>query len=466
MKDQKSPAFPGKRFSALRAGLCAVAMAATAPTLLAADGFGRNATGGAGGTTVTATTAAQLKQYAESATTYIINIPGTIDLVGEGINLKGNKTLHGTGTSATIKGTLNLNNLSNVIIDHLNITANTGAAGEKDGITIYNSSNIYITKCSVYDCTDGCIDTRTGSTDITISWCKFYYTRDNGHNFANLIGAADNDTPTGNITFHHNWWSTLCKQRMPADRFGQVHMYNNYFNCSGNLYCSEARLSSQILSQNNYYQGVNNPCFKSANGRLRVSGNTYSSCTGNQFTTQDSVFTPGYSYTLDATANVPGLIQAGAGNTSGGGGGPVANGTYRIIARHSGLGLDVTASGTANGTNVQQWNYSGGTNQRWIVTNLGNSEYRISPVHASDKGLDVADTSTSNGANVQIWNHVGASNQKWILTATSGGYYRVSPVHASDKALDVVDSSTSNGANVQIWNYVGSDNQQFSFQAP
>jgi len=296
------------------AGLSVAALLACTSSQ-AADGYGRNATGGAGGATVTATTAAQLRQYAESTTTYNINISGTIDLGSGGrVNVKGNKTLHGTSTSATIKGTLNIENVSNVIIDHLNITANTGAAGANDGVTINNSRNIFITKCNVYDCTDGGIDNRTGATAITISWCRFYYTRDNGHNFVNLIGAADTDTPTGNITFHHNWYSTLCKQRMPADRFGQVHMYNNYFNCSGNSYCSEARLSSQILSQNNYYQSVKDPCFKSANGRLRVSGNTYASCTGKQFTTTDSVFTPNYGYTLDATANVPSRVQAGAGN--------------------------------------------------------------------------------------------------------------------------------------------------------
>src|SRR5262245_59958294 len=46
----------------------------------AADGYGRNATGGAGGTSVTSTTAAQLKQYVESATTYTITVSGTINL--------------------------------------------------------------------------------------------------------------------------------------------------------------------------------------------------------------------------------------------------------------------------------------------------------------------------------------------------------------------------------------------------
>jgi pectate lyase len=303
------------QMKSLFAGLALLAAASLTTSAFAADGYGRRATGGAGGATVTATTAAQLRQYAESSTTYNINVSGTIDLGSSGrVNVKSNKTLKGVNTSATIKGTINLENVSNVILQNLNITANTGGAGSNDGVTINNSRNIFITKCTIYDCTDGCLDHRTGATDTTISWCRFYYTRNNGHNFVNLIGSADTDTPTGNITFHHNWWSAGCMARMPADRFGQVHMFNNYFNCTGNDYCSEARLSSQIRSENNYYQGVRNPCFKSGNGRLYVSGNTYASCTGSQLTTKDAVFTPNYGYTLDPTANVPTRVQGGAGN--------------------------------------------------------------------------------------------------------------------------------------------------------
>jgi hypothetical protein len=150
--------------------------------------------------------------------------------------------------------------------------------------------------------------------------------------------------------------------------------------------------------------------------------------------------------------------------TCAGSGGPVANGTYKVIARHSGKGLDVTAHSTANGANVQQWNYNGGNNQRWNLTQLGNSQYSIIGVE-SGKGLDVDGSSTADGANVQIWSYWGGSNQKWTIAPTSGGYYNVRAVH-SGKALDVVGASTADGANVQQWNYNGGNNQQWGFQAP
>jgi len=291
-------------------GLCSLPLLS-----IAADGYGRNATGGAGGANVTATTAAQLKTYAESATAYTITVSGTIDLGDSGrINLKSNKTLKGANSSATIKGTINLSSVNNVIIQNLNVSANTGAAAANDGISINASTNIFVTKCTIYDCTDGNLDIAKGSDNVTVSWCKFYYTRNNGHNFSNLVGSSDTDTGGYHITFHHNWWSTGCKQRMPADRFGPCHMYNNYWDCAGNDYCTTARNITQMLSENNYYDGVANPLNKENSGKLKTSGNIFNNCTGRMVTSNDSVTLPNYGYTLDATTNVPTRVKGGAGN--------------------------------------------------------------------------------------------------------------------------------------------------------
>ncbi|MFT3783076.1 MAG: hypothetical protein QM790_13795 [Nibricoccus sp.] len=295
--------------------LATLALCIAPLAVYSADGYGRKATGGAGGTTVTVTTAAQLSSAASASGASTIIVSGTIDLGASGrINLASNKTLKGANTSATIKGTVNLSNVTNVIIQNLNITANTGAAATNDGISVNGSTNVFITKCTVYDCTDGNIDICKGSDYVTVSWCKFYYTRDNGHNFSNLIGSSDTDTGGYHITFHHNWWTTGCKQRMPADRFGPFHLYNNYWNCSGNDYCSTARNVTQMLAENNYYENVKNPLDKQNSGKLKTSGNVFSNCTGTMVTSNDSVFTPDYGYTLDTAANARTRIIAGAGN--------------------------------------------------------------------------------------------------------------------------------------------------------
>ena len=298
-----------------RAAIACLGFSLLASLSSAADGYGRNATGGAGGSTVTVTTASALASAVSSSSPLIVNVSGTIDLGSSGrVNVASNKTIHGTSTSATIKGTLNLSGVNNVIIDHLNVSANTGAAATNDGISVNGSTNVFITKCTVYDCTDGNIDICKGSDNVTVSWCKFYYTRDNGHNFSNLIGSSDTDTGGYHITFHHNWWSTGCQQRMPADRFGPFHLYNNYWDCSGNYYCTTARNVTQMLAQNNYYQSVSNPLDKQNSGKLKTSGNIFNNCTGTQVTSSDSVFTPPYGYTLDATTDVPTRVKGGAGN--------------------------------------------------------------------------------------------------------------------------------------------------------
>jgi hypothetical protein len=146
------------------------------------------------------------------------------------------------------------------------------------------------------------------------------------------------------------------------------------------------------------------------------------------------------------------------------GGQTVANGTYRLVSRHSGKALDVANVASADGSNVHQWDYVGGNNQKWNVTHLGSGQYQIMSVHAG-KSLDASGAGTANGTNVQIWTYVGANQQKWTISSLGSGYYRISPVHAPSLAVDVSGVSTANGANIHLWSYVGGANQQWQFLA-
>jgi pectate lyase len=293
---------------------------------LAADGFAQGVTGGADGNVVTVITAEDLKRYAVSSEDCVIRVTGAIDLesVGGKISIKPNKTITGSDPNTVITGNLAFDKdypVSNIIIRNLNIT-NPDGLGSGDGITINAVSKIFITNCTVYDCKDGCIDI-TGRTDyVTVSWCRFYYTGpNNSHRFVNLIGASDrtvDDMNSLHITFHHNWWSSLCNERMPSVRFGRVHVYNNYYNCSGNNYCIRARLYSQCLIENNYFDNVDNPYYilvtSGEKGKIQASGNFFQNCTGRIDPGQDIVFMPPYPYTLDKAADLPGVIMARAGN--------------------------------------------------------------------------------------------------------------------------------------------------------
>jgi hypothetical protein len=98
-------------------------------------------------------------------------------------------------------------------------------------------------------------------------------------------------------------------------------MYNNCFTCTGNYYCSNVRDGGEMLSESNYYLNVSNPITVSLPpapgqpaGRIKTRDNAYVSCTGTIYPGRDTVFTPSYAYTIDAVADVPAIVSAGAGN--------------------------------------------------------------------------------------------------------------------------------------------------------
>ncbi len=291
------------------------------------NGYAASVTGGAAGPTVTVNNVTDLKNYAKAATPYTIIVSGTIDLGESGrVNVTSNKTIRGATVSSTILGSVNISNCDNVIVSNLNISANTGPAAENDGVTIASSTRVLVTKCTIYNSTDGNLDVINGSDLVTISWCKFHYTRDNGHNFSNLVGSSDTDTGTGDgltnyrVSWHHNWWAAGAKQRMIACRFGSSHMYNNLWDCAGNDYCTESRNIAAILSEHNYYDGVKDPLAKRTAlvtdvGLLMTIGNIFNACTGSQLVSSDAVFSAPYSYRLFPASAVPALVRAGAGNT-------------------------------------------------------------------------------------------------------------------------------------------------------
>ncbi len=288
-------------------------------------------TGGQGGTVVTVTNAANLEYYAELGTTpYIIQISGTIDIGTGPLDIRANKTLIGIGDSPTLVGNVDFeNDEGNIIIENLNIT-NPYAGSSYDGMSVtQNITNVLITKCTFYDCGDGCLDISNNSDFITVSWCKFYYTPsapDPDHTFASLVGSSDKQTDDEanlRVTYHHNWWTTGVKERMPRVRYGQVHVYNNYYsNLVAGGYCIGVGCGSRIRVENNYFNAVPAPWKDYFTGTGYAAGhigwntgNIYFNCSQPTWAVNEyaTIFTPPYSYILHAGADVPAMVQAYAG---------------------------------------------------------------------------------------------------------------------------------------------------------
>jgi arabinan endo-1,5-alpha-L-arabinosidase len=140
----------------------------------------------------------------------------------------------------------------------------------------------------------------------------------------------------------------------------------------------------------------------------------------------------------------------------------IVNGTYAIIASHSGKALDVYDWGTTNGTNIAQWTYWGGETQQFNIAPVDGQWHRITPVLATDKALDVNEISTGDGANIQIWEYWSGYGQQFRFQPAGTGVWRIINRN-SDKCLDVEDFSTEDGANVMQWTCLsGNKNQMFS----
>ncbi len=141
----------------------------------------------------------------------------------------------------------------------------------------------------------------------------------------------------------------------------------------------------------------------------------------------------------------------------------IPNGTYKITAKHSGKSLEVSGASRSNGAVIDQWDYFGGHNQKWVVEALGDGTYKLTALN-SGKVLDVYGAATNNGAFITQWDYNGGDNQRWRIELVGDGYYRVISKN-SGKALDVAGISYDNGAPVHQWTYFGFDNQLWRFDS-
>ena len=78
------------------------------------------------------------------------------------------------------------------------------------------------------------------------------------------------------------------------------------------------------------------------------------------------------------------------------------------------------------------------------------------------KCLEVYGLNTADGGQVDLWDYYGGANQKWSIQLTDNGYYKIINAN-SGKALDVNGASLNNGVAAVQWTYSGGRNQQWGF---
>jgi len=132
---------------------------------------------------------------------------------------------------------------------------------------------------------------------------------------------------------------------------------------------------------------------------------------------------------------------------------------YDLVNRRSNKLLNVKASSTAVGADMEQRADTELASQQWQLVSAGGGYYKI---RNSNSGLilGVAGGSTADGAIIEQWTDGGWTSQHWQLVDAGGGFYKLRN-RASGKVVDVSGGSLSNGANVIQWGDNGGSNQQW-----
>jgi arabinan endo-1,5-alpha-L-arabinosidase len=133
--------------------------------------------------------------------------------------------------------------------------------------------------------------------------------------------------------------------------------------------------------------------------------------------------------------------------------------SYFITNRFNGLSLDVPAGSAEEGTNLQQWNLTGGKHQEWRITATENGYCKITSMIDESICLAVGGTTADDGLDIQIQKYTGADNQQWKLIEKRGSYGIVSKSSGDKSGVDVYGWSEENGGAIKQWNYWGGDCQ-------
>lgn len=278
------------------------------PTQDGPIGFGAGTTGGAGGETVTVSSAAEFAEAASSDGPMIIEVDGMIGLDSM-TDVGSDKTVVGIGDSSGFEGSgLDISESSNVVIQNL-----VFSGSNDDGINVQYSEQVWIDHNTFTDTSDGAVDIKRASDNITVSWNHFQGTDKTallGHDDDN----GDEDSGALHVTYAHNWFDGS-NQRHPRVRFGNpVHVVNNYYSDIGS-YGVASTQEAGVLVEANFFENTEDPFHlgegDSSEGSLEAVDNHFvESGEGQAGGTVDAI---PYDYQPDAAADVKSIVTAGAG---------------------------------------------------------------------------------------------------------------------------------------------------------
>ena len=143
------------------------------------------------------------------------------------------------------------------------------------------------------------------------------------------------------------------------------------------------------------------------------------------------------------------------------------SGNYNIISKREGLYLDAYQSKTANGTNIQVYEKSGGIGQEFKLEKIedksertiADGTYKIAVQANTNLVVEASASNTDNDGRIQIWQDFNVAAQRFNVEYING-YYRISLVH-SGKCLTVKWKNISSGTEVVQYEWNEGDNQKW-----
>ena len=130
---------------------------------------------------------------------------------------------------------------------------------------------------------------------------------------------------------------------------------------------------------------------------------------------------------------------------------------FYTIAAHTGNVIQAV-EGSKDGATVRLGKYDHKPEQEWSFVREGDGVYRIRN-RASGKLLDLTMTGTANGTWLHLWEDVGGTSQMWKVEHTPEGTVRLRSSWAGGKCVDTVGLGAEVGAVLQIWQEVPGGDQ-------
>lgn len=217
---------------------------------------------------------ARQRSARKQAQQVVVKVPSRTTLIGVGVD------------AAIVNGGLVLDRVDDVIIRNIHFSdaydyfpawdpkdnANGEWNSEYDNLSLRGATHVWVDHCTFDDGArpdqaepvllgrqmqrhDGLLDISHQSNWVTVSWNHF---RD--HDKTTLVGGSDahvQDVGTLKVSLHHNWYQRT-KERTPRVRYGDVHVYNNLFEGSGDgaypyAYSLGIGFQSRIYSERNVW---------------------------------------------------------------------------------------------------------------------------------------------------------------------------------------------------------------------